>query len=61
MINVELVNEHAAAKLLGMSVCTLRAWRLKCTGPVYCKLGRSIRYKVADLQEFIEQGRVEAA
>lgn len=50
-----LMNERAAAAILGASVQTLRNWRWKNTGPRYRKIGpRLVRYHRADLQAFID-------
>ncbi len=56
-----LVNEFGAASYLGMSVHTLRRWRLFRTGPVFLKVGgKSVRYRVADLQTFLAKGQISA-
>jgi hypothetical protein len=46
---------------LGLSVATLRAWRLKGCGPAYLKFGRAVRYRVSDVEAFIEACAVETA
>ena len=51
------MNETAAARLLGLSVATLRAWRHRKQGPRFRKFGRSVRYLASDLQAFIEGSR----
>ena len=51
------MNEVAAARLLDLSVATLRAWRHHKQGPRVVKFGRSVRYLTADLQAFIEESR----
>jgi Helix-turn-helix domain len=55
-----MLNEHDAAKWLGVDVTTLRGWRAKKVGPVYAKyLDRSIRYPVSELMKFAEQSLVK--
>lgn len=53
-----LVDEAAAAVGLGgekpLSVKTLQAWRLYRRGPRYLKIGRSVRYRVGDLRDWLE-------
>ena len=39
------LNESQAANLLGVSVRTLQAWRLRGRGPRYIKIGRAVRYQ----------------
>jgi excisionase family DNA binding protein len=53
-----LMSERQAAQFLGVSPTTLQAWRT--TGRVrlaYVKLGRSVRYRLADLEDFAEAQR----
>ena len=50
----QALTEHDAAKRLGLSVATLRAWRLKGTGPRFVRFGRAVRYLAADIEPFIE-------
>jgi len=58
----ELVDEHAAAEILALSVQTLRNWRWTGKGgPSFAKLGRLVRYRRSDLQTFIEAGTVDPA
>jgi predicted DNA-binding transcriptional regulator AlpA len=49
----ELIDERAAAKMLGLSASTLRNWRVKGLGPIFLKISRVIRYRVSDIEEFI--------
>lgn len=44
-----------AADYLGLSRYTLEVWRSRGDGPQYLKLGRSVRYRVDDLDAFAEQ------
>lgn len=53
-----LLNEHQAAKYLGVSVSTLQQRRFRGRLPKYLKIGKSVRYPVADLQDFIDSCRV---
>jgi predicted DNA-binding transcriptional regulator AlpA len=48
-----LLQEIAAAKLLGLSVGTLRNWRSQRRGPPWIKMGRSVRYGIADLEKYL--------
>ena len=53
------VNEKNAARILGLSVHTLRAMRAKGhSGPAYSKIGKSVRYSYTDLVEFMESRRI---
>jgi hypothetical protein len=48
------LNETQAAQFLGVSVRTLQAWRVRGGGPLYCKIGRSVRYQRKVLIAFQE-------
>jgi hypothetical protein len=52
-----LVDETKAAQLLDLTVKTLRRWRWAGKGPHFVKLGSAVRYRPADLDEFIAAGR----
>jgi predicted DNA-binding transcriptional regulator AlpA len=52
-----LLTESQAARLLGISVRTLQAWRVRGggSGPRYVRISsRCVRYRVPDLEEWIE-------
>ena len=52
-----LVNETEAARILALSVKTLRRWRWVGRGPSFVKIGAAVRYDLADLSAYIEAGR----
>lgn len=54
-----LLNERGAAGYLGVSTATLRSWRCIGEGPIYVRLGRSVRYLLTDLDAFLISNRVE--
>ncbi len=43
-----------AAKLLGLAPSTLAKLRLNGSGPLYCKLGRRVVYRRADLEAWLQ-------
>lgn len=47
-----VLNEAEAAKALGLSQSTLRAWRRQKRGPSYLQLGRAIRYRREDIEAY---------
>ena len=49
-----LLDQKTAAKLLGLSVRTLERHRLAGTGPRYARLGRLIRYRKSDLDDWVQ-------
>lgn len=57
--NLLLFNERDAARVISCSVALLRKWRLFGEGPAYCKIGRLVRYRQADLNALLDSHRVE--
>jgi excisionase family DNA binding protein len=51
------LTEHEVAARLGLSVATLRAWRLKAKGPDFVRFGRAVRYLEADVDRFVDSCR----
>jgi predicted DNA-binding transcriptional regulator AlpA len=55
-----LIDEREAAELLGLSIRTLRKWRLVGSPSnklPFRKLGRAVRYDVADISALVESSR----
>ena len=50
-----LLNQKLAAHILGISERTLERHRVAGTGPRWARLGRLVRYRQADLEEWVEQ------
>ena len=56
-----LLTRAQVADLLRLSTCTVDAWRERHRGPKYIRLSkRAIRYRLADVQEFIRRNEVSA-
>lgn len=53
-----LMTEIQAADVLNLSVRTLQTWRSKRVGPPFIPVGRSIRYRYADLVTWITEQTV---
>lgn len=58
---VKYIDEYEASRVTGFAVQSLRNWRHLGRGPSYVKIGRSIRYSLFGLIEWMEQHRVERA
>ena len=50
----ELFTEHDVARITGLSVASVRRWRLFRQGPKYLKIGAAVRYKPEDLAAWLE-------
>jgi predicted DNA-binding transcriptional regulator AlpA len=51
---IHFLKENAVAEILGVSVATVRRWRLLEQGPRYIKIGASVRYSPDDLSSWLE-------
>ena len=49
------LNEREVAELLRVSVATIRRRRLCKQPPKAIKIGAAVRYKIADVEEFLNQ------
>lgn len=49
-----LLNEHDVARITGLSVASVRRWRLFRQGPKYLKIGAAVRYKPEDISAWLE-------
>jgi predicted DNA-binding transcriptional regulator AlpA len=51
------LTETQLSELTQLSVKTLRTWRWRGDGPRFFRFGRSIRYALSDLNEWLESAR----
>jgi predicted DNA-binding transcriptional regulator AlpA len=49
-----LLTEAQAADFLNISIRSLQSWRVRGGGPAFLKLGRSVRYRYAELQTWLD-------
>lgn len=56
---LELLNEKTAADRLGLSVHTLRAHRKRGIGIPWVCLGRTVRYRTADVERYLIEHLIE--
>ena len=49
-----LLNEKDVARITGMSVASVRRWRLLKRGPKYLKIGSAVRYRPEDVAAWLE-------
>jgi predicted DNA-binding transcriptional regulator AlpA len=50
----KLLNEYDVARITGLSVASVRRWRLLHQGPRYLKIGSAVRYRAADISAWLE-------
>ncbi len=46
-----------AASYLGLAESTLNKWRCIGGGPEYLKMGKSVRYRVADIHDWLDANK----
>jgi len=49
-----LFNEFDVARITGLSVASVRRWRLLRQGPKYLKIGAAVRYRPEDVATWLE-------
>jgi predicted DNA-binding transcriptional regulator AlpA len=52
--SITMMNEQQASEMLGLSVRTLQAWRIRGEGPQFRKLGRRVGYTMGDLKSWVD-------
>lgn len=55
---IKYLTEKGVSKMTELALPTLRNYRHQGKGPPYVKIGRSVRYLMADVLKFMEEGRV---
>jgi predicted DNA-binding transcriptional regulator AlpA len=50
----KVVSAKIAARFVGLSASTLAKLRLNGNGPLYCKLGRRVVYRLSDLEQWLQ-------
>lgn len=58
--NLQTVDERQAAVITGFTVKGLQQRRWLGKPPTYLKIGRLVRYRVSDLEQFLDSCTVEA-
>ena len=53
-INKGVCDTHGASRHLGLAEQTLRKLRVVGGGPRFVKLGRAVRYRLSDLDDWLE-------
>jgi excisionase family DNA binding protein len=56
---IPAMTEREVARRLGLSVATLRAWRVRRRGPRYVRFGRAVRYLATDIEQFVRTSAVD--
>lgn len=57
--DLQAINEKEAARLTCRAVQSLRNDRHLGRGIPYCKLGRSVRYLLSDIHDYLAKNRID--
>jgi len=57
--NKKLLTDYEVAKMIGLSVSATRARRLKGYPPSYLKIGKAVRYRLEDIENYMTSCFVE--
>lgn len=52
------MKDTVVAQRLGMSINTIRRWRIEGKGPEFVKMGRTVRYLPESVEKFLAQNQV---
>ncbi|MGD9107423.1 MAG: helix-turn-helix domain-containing protein [Desulfobacterales bacterium] len=52
------IDEHKVSEITGRALPTLRNDRHRRRGIPYCKIGRSVRYSLSDVIEYVESHKI---
>ena len=58
MLGKPLLIDTEVAKITRFSVSSVRKWRVQARGPLYLRLGNSIRYKEQDVLHYVQSGKL---
>ena len=50
----QILTEKEVSELLKISVKTLQSWRHQSKNLPYFKIGRTVKYKLSDIREYLE-------
>lgn len=59
-MTTEILNTHEAADYVRLGKPTLERFRISGDGPMFCKLGGAVRYRRADLDEWLQSRLVRS-
>ena len=57
-MNYSLVDTETVSEVTGISISTLKQWRIKGKGPSFSKFGAKVMYRTDLLEEWIDEHSV---
>lgn len=61
MTTTSYLSTRQLAERLGLATITLELWRARGSGPPYLKLGRAVRYDLAEVERWLSDQAVDPA
>lgn len=58
-MNDDLMNGPQVARYLGCSTHLLKKWRSVASGPPWLKIGRMVRYRKSEVDEWLAQAAIK--
>jgi hypothetical protein len=59
--SAQSLDEADTSRYIGYSRSWLRQQRMRAKGPVFFRVGRTIRYRIADLESWLDRHRVRTS
>jgi len=53
----QLLTQQRLSELIDVSERTLERWRVEGSGPVFCRAGRKVLYRLEDVDEWLAASR----
>ena len=53
----QLLTQQLLSELIDVSERTLERWRVEGTGPVFCRAGRKVLYRLEDVEDWLAASR----
>ena len=57
VMDERLLSPHEVAAFLGVPLQTIYRWRYRHEGPCGYRVGRHVRYRIADVERWLEERR----
>ena len=58
---IKYLDENSVSNITGIALSSLRNQRHERRGIPFCKIGRSIRYKLTDIEKYMDDRRIETS
>ena len=56
-----LLTDREVATRLAVSISAVRKWRFEGRGPTFVRIGRAVRYRLADVEAYVDRQLVQTS